>query len=122
MDVGRRDKLWRIAGASMWASTLVLWVVLWFFNPYAGAGETITVPGMVMILVAFFGVIASLRGSGLGQLLASLASTLPIGLYVLGSPGIFAFIGVLNIAAIIPAGYFLVYGRTPELNVSEKNR
>lgn len=122
MVAGRRDKVWRIAGVSIWALTLVLWVVLWFFNPYASTGETITIPGLAMILVAVFGAFASIRGSGIGQLLASLSSTLPIGLYVLGTPGIFAFIGVLNIAAIIPAGYFLVYGRTTEKSKSAENR
>ncbi|MSR11415.1 MAG: hypothetical protein EXR84_06395 [Gammaproteobacteria bacterium] len=122
MATDRRDKLWRIAGVSIWTSSLVLWIVLWFFNPYASTGETITIPGMVMILVALFGVFASMKGSGMGQLLASLGSILPIGLYVLGSPGLFAFIGVLNIVAIIPAGYFLVFGRATNLSKSAENR
>jgi hypothetical protein len=90
MNACRRDSLWRIAGASIWIATLVLWVVLWFFNPYAGMGETITIPGLVMILVAVFGTFASMKGSGTGQLLAPLGSTVPIGMYLLGSSGVFA--------------------------------
>jgi hypothetical protein len=118
----RRNKLWRVFGAGAWALTIVLWLVLWFFNPYTSAGGTITIPGMVMILVAIFGVFASLKGSWLGQLLASLASIFPIGLYLLGSPGIFAFIGILNMLSIVPTGNFLLFRRATEKSVSAKSR
>lgn len=116
MTTDRRIKLWRIAGAAIWVSTLALWVVLWFFNPYSSTGEAITIPGMIMILAALVGVFASMKGSGVGQLLAALVSIFPIGLYVLGTPGIFALIGVLNILAIIPAVYFLRFRRASGLN------
>jgi hypothetical protein len=106
----------------MWVFVVVLWTILWFFNPYTSREEAITIPGLVMILVAIFGIFGSVKRSGIAQLLASLVSILPIGLYLLGTPGVFALIGVLNIAAIFPAAYFLVFGRSTELRKSVENR
>ena len=114
MDRKRRE-IWCFAAVGVWLSTLALWIVLWFFNPYTTSGETMTVPGLVMILVAIFGVFASLRKSGIGQSIAALSSFIPIGLYLLGTPGIFAFIGVLNIMALVPAGYFLIFRHEREV-------
>lgn len=104
----------RWLSAGLWAVTVALWIVLWFFHPVATPGETVTLPGLAMVLTAIFGVFAALKASGPALLLAALASILPIGLYLLGSPaGVPFSIGVLNILALVPAGYFLFHTRSP---------
>ena len=92
-----------------WVSTIGLWIVLWFFNPYAQS-ETITIPGVIMLFAAVAGVVGSYCRKPILLLALALVSFIPIGLYLLGTPGIFLIIGILNIVCIALATRLLMVG------------
>jgi hypothetical protein len=102
------SKLYLIS-AMLWLSTIVLWTVLWFFNPYAQS-EAITIPGVIMLFAAVAGLVSSYSQKPKLLLALALVSFIPIGLYLLGTPGIFLIIGVLNIVCIALATRLLFVG------------
>jgi len=83
----------------LWLITLALWVTLLFFNPYVAVTE-FTRSNLAMLVVAIFGIVASLYKSPIGLVAMAMFALLPIGIYLLGSPGIFFFIGVCNVCAL----------------------
>jgi hypothetical protein len=99
------SKLYTIS-AILWASTFGLWIILWFFNPYSQT-DTITIPGVIILLLASTGVISSYLRKPILLLSLALISFFPIGFYLMGTPGIFALIGILNLLAIILAAVIL---------------
>ncbi len=88
-------KISRIAGLLTLSGIIGLYITLAFFNPYAEGGMTL--PIMAMMLLAFIGVIATLKARPYIMFAISLALFLPIGFYMLGTPGIFMWIGILNL-------------------------
>lgn len=100
----------------IWLTTLGLWVMLLFFNPYVAVTE-FTRSNLAMVVVAVFGIAASLYKSPIGLVAMSMFSLLPIGIYLLGSPGLFALIGVCNICTLA-IGLYLLMGR-PKSNAAD---
>ena len=94
----------------LWVATLGLWIVLLFFNPYVAVTE-FTRSNLAMLVVAIGGIVASLYKSPLGLVAMAMFSLLPIGIYLLGSPGLFFFIGVCN-AGALAIGLYLLIGRS----------
>ncbi|MBI5825472.1 MAG: hypothetical protein HZB18_15695 [Chloroflexi bacterium] len=88
-------KISRIAGLLTLSGIIGLYIILVFFNPYAAEGMTL--PIMAMMLLAFLGVIATLKASPHIMFAISLALFVPIGFYMAGTPGIFKWIGILNL-------------------------
>lgn len=85
------------------AGLLVLWWALVFRNPYGRQGATAQsdiVPG-VMALTAGVGILAALRDWPRLLVAASVVSLVPVGLYLLGTPGIFKPIGYLGLLLLI---------------------
>lgn len=95
-----------IASALIWMFTIGLWLTLWYFNPYSETGA-VTIPGFLMFVVAGLGIIFSYTQKALVLLILAVVSFLPIGLYFLGTPGIFCFIGILNILSIAVASILM---------------
>jgi hypothetical protein len=98
-------KVARFAGALACAATAGLWLVFLFANPYAAPGSFL-LPAAMLLLAALGGAAAWL-GKPYGLLAAALASFAPVGLYLLGTPGIFRGIGVLNLVALLAAALML---------------
>jgi len=102
MNISSANSKLYVISAMSWISTFGLWVVLWFFNPYSQT-DSITIPGMLMLFFATAGVIGSYLMKPILLLSLALLSFFPIGFYLLGTPGIFLFIGILNIVSIVLA-------------------
>ena len=93
-------------------AAISLWIVLGFFNPYGyqGATEQTYLVAALMMALAVAGLIAGLRVRPGVVLLVAVASFVPIGLYLLGVPGIFRWIGVANVLLLV-SGLLMWAGR-----------
>ncbi len=103
--------LWgRTLGSLSTAGAILLWLIFVFFNPNGGAVisvETVVVAAL-MVALASTGLAASLLRRPWLLLLAALISFVPVGLYTLGSPGMFRWIGALNIMSLAAAVMLVV--------------
>lgn len=93
-----------------WIITLILWIVFWLFNPYTGNGE-ITFPILAMFFISVIAILASIFKRKTILIVSSLISLLPIGLYFLGSPGIFSLIGLINIFCLVLSVSIIITNR-----------
>lgn len=95
----------RVLGVGSAATTTFLWCTLLFFNPYNGEGITTGtyVVGALIIILALVAAWGSLTAKSWVLVVAFVASFMPIGLYMLGTPGVFALIGVANVLYLIAA-------------------
>lgn len=82
----------------------LLWIVLVAANPYGRPHELgprlISVGMLAVAATAFYG---ALRRRALTVLVAFFVSFVPIGLYLLGTPGPFALIGVADLGLLAAA-------------------
>lgn len=90
-------------GSFMWLLSFSFWIVLWFLNPYSmeKASNIITIPGVFMAIICLLGVAGSIKRKPILMALVSILSFIPIGWYLLFSPGIFKIIGWLNIFCFV---------------------
>jgi hypothetical protein len=101
--------LGRSVGSAAALSAIALYAVLAFFNPYASSPGQGGADGMtyaivaLMVVLALMAAWASLFGKPLVLLLAFLFSFLPFGLYMLGTPGVFFWIGVADLLYLLAA-------------------
>lgn len=96
----------RIVGLVAALSAIVLYGVLLFHSPDRGP-YPVAAAMVLLALVVIWGVIAD---RPVPVLAAFLLSLFPVGLYFLGTPGIFAWIGVMNVFYLV-AGALLVLHR-----------
>ena len=96
----------RLLGVAAALATIVLYGILLFFNPYSSEGITAGTYGVgaLMGLLALVAIAGALMCKPSLLLFAFLGSFLPVGLYFLASPGIFALIGVANLLYLLAAG------------------
>ncbi|HFQ93206.1 MAG TPA: hypothetical protein ENK32_04305 [Anaerolineae bacterium] len=86
------------------AGTLILWLVGLFYLP-----PTSWLAAGVMILLSLLAGYASWRERPYLLTLTALLSFFPAGYYLLGTPGLFKWIGVLNLLLFVASGgIFLV--------------
>jgi hypothetical protein len=100
----------RILGILTSLGALVLYVVLAFFNPYSPGG--LTLPVSLMMLVAIAGAAAAYFMRPYWMLVLFAISFVPIGLYMLGTPGIFRLIGIFDLFYLLAGILMLVSKRT----------
>ncbi len=89
-------------------ATLVLWAVFLFANPYDSEGirsDTYAVVAVMMALAAA-AFVAAWRIIPILMFLVFGISLLPVGLYILGTPGIFKWVGVCNLL-FLPSGLLM---------------
>ena len=89
-------------------TTLCLWAVFLFANPYGSEGvssDTYAVPA-VMVALATAGFVAAWRIIPILMFIVFAISLFPVGLYLLGTPGIFRWVGVCNIL-FLPSGLLM---------------
>lgn len=88
-------KITRLIGMLASLGTLGLYTVLVFFNPYRAG--SLTAPIMLMLLLAAVGFLVAWKTNPYLMLVVFLTSFIPVGFYLLGTPGLFRWIGVLNV-------------------------
>lgn len=77
---------------------LCLWAVFLWYNPYRPPdGPAARLIGSVMIAAWIVGLVATWRQWLGGALAVFVVAFLPVGLYLLGTPGLFAWIGILTL-------------------------
>jgi hypothetical protein len=102
----------RVIGLLVCGGTVGLWVVLSFFNPYGYQGATATsyIIAILMVLLTIIGIVAILMAKPYWVLIVALASFMPVGFYLLGTPGVFRWIGVFNVLLFV-SGLLMLVGR-----------
>jgi hypothetical protein len=89
-----------VVNAAIWTTTAGLWYLLWFFNPYTSRIE-ISAPSMLVFGIALLSIYACYKRKPKILVGSAVASIVPIGLYLLGTPGLGALIGVLNLTSLV---------------------
>ena len=89
-------------------TTLCLWAVFLFANPYGSEGiESDTfAPAALMMALAAAGMLAAWRIIPILMFIVFAISLFPVGLYLLGTPGIFRWVGVCNFL-FLPSGLLM---------------
>lgn len=102
--------LWgRTLGVLSTLGAMLLWLIFVFYNPNGTVvigPETLMVV-FIMVTLASTALAGSLFNRPWLLLLAAVASLVPVGLYLLGNPGVFRWIGALNLMTLV-AGVMLV--------------
>ena len=89
-------------------TTLILWAVFLFANPYDSEGikSDNYAPAAVMMALAAVGFVAAWRIIPILMFIVFAISLFPVGLYLLGTPGIFRWVGVCNLL-FLPSGLLM---------------
>ncbi|MFN2196928.1 MAG: hypothetical protein ACK2UW_12470 [Anaerolineales bacterium] len=107
-------EIFRIVGVLAILGVIALWLIYLFANPYGTQGfdgaAALTVG--VTLLLASLGLLASLAGRGLWVAFFAAAMFVPTGFYVLGTPGFFLWIGILELI-FLAAGVGMSVTRAP---------
>ena len=100
----------RLLGLSASVGTIGLWSVFSFLNPYGyqGFSNSQYLIAGVMTILAIVGLTAALQEKPYIMLAVFGLSFIPVGLYLLGTPGIFKWIGVFNLLLLCSALIYLV--------------
>ena len=95
-------KISRFLGVVTGLSSVFLWLVLVFFNPYSSDdGARIAVITFTMLLLpACLAIIAAIQPNSTGMLIAFIWS-LPVSAYLAMTPGIFAFFGLSSFIYLV---------------------
>lgn len=94
----------RILGSLSAIGAAVLWALLTYRNPYAGAADdSQTLMGMLLIGASAVSAAAAASGAYLGMYILFFVLFVPIGFYVMLSGGIFSLIGVCNLLYLAAA-------------------
>lgn len=95
----------RLSGALACVGAAALWMVFLFANPHGEGGRTagtLFVAG-AMIVLAAAGAVASIAGAPLWMGAVAAVSLCPLGFYLLGTPGVFLWIGLCNLVLLVAA-------------------
>jgi drug/metabolite transporter (DMT)-like permease len=100
--VVKLSRLSRFIGVLAGVTSIVLWGILNFFNPYSGSVqyEPLMTTLFTLFLPACLAVVAAIKAQQTFMLIAFIWS-MPISLYLAFSPGIFALFGVTSLAYLI---------------------
>lgn len=95
----------RVFGVLAALGIIALWLIFAFANPYdpSGLAFDAQLTTAVMVFLAGFGLLAALAGRPFWMAFFFAAMFVPVGFYVLGTPGIFLWIGILELAFLAAA-------------------
>ncbi|MEJ2557013.1 MAG: hypothetical protein P8186_12430 [Anaerolineae bacterium] len=81
------------------AGTIGFWVIFIFLNPYSTQATTRESLAIISLMVglALLGIVAAWKTKPYLMLAVFAVSFIPVGFYVLGTPGIFRWIGIFNV-------------------------
>jgi hypothetical protein len=118
VSADKRKPLGRSSKAGFWGlvigtiaslGSILFWLVLLFFNPYDGGIEVDSLfPITLMIILAMIGLLSALKSKSAIMFIVFVGSFFPIGYYMLGTPGIFKWIGVFN-AMYLPSAILMAF-------------
>ncbi len=93
----------RVIGILASLGTVCLWLVLNFANPYGYQGSTQEsfTSSLIMTLLAIAGIVVAWTANPYLMRAVFIVSFFPIGFYMLGTPGIFRWIGIFNLLFFI---------------------
>jgi hypothetical protein len=112
MNIEHRTRMPYAMGVVCGAAAFILWAIFLFWNPYRAPDvQSALIPAVMSVLV-LCGIGAALLRAPWGMLVFG-AAALPIGLYVLLTPGIFKFIGVATIGFVLAALCAVAAARKP---------
>ena len=100
----------RLLGLGASVGALGLWGVFSFLNPYGNQGITggVYLVAASMALLTIVGLVATLQEKPYLMLAVFGLSFIPVGLYLLGTPGLFRWIGIFNLLFCFSALLHLV--------------
>jgi hypothetical protein len=103
----------RLLGLSAAVLGILLTGVLLMINPYDTGGITAgtVIVGVVMILLALLAGWAAFTVRPVILLLAFIGSFVPVGYYLLGTPGVFALIGVADLGYLVASALMFLDAR-----------
>jgi hypothetical protein len=103
----------RLIGLTGAGLTLLLYGGFVFFNPYSNQGLEADVYGVaiLMSLLALLAGWAAVKFKPDWLLIAFMASFFPVGLYLLGTPGVFRWIGIGNLLYMLAGLSLILYRR-----------
>ena len=103
----------RLLGLSAAVLVIVLTGEMLMMNPYDTGGITAgtAIVGVVMILLAFLAGWAAFTVRPVILLLAFIGSFVPVGYYLLGTPGVFALIGVADLGYLVTSALMFLDAR-----------
>ena len=91
----------RFLGTIAGLSSICLWIVLIFFNPYSSAWVgTAAITFTMLLLPACCAIIAAMYSNSTGMLVAFIWS-LPLSAYLAMMPGIFVFFGLTSFVYLV---------------------
>lgn len=93
------SKVARLIGMLASLGVLGLYLVYVFFNPYSPG--SLTLPIVVMLTLALVGALAAWWAKPYFMLAVFLVAFIPMGLYTLGTPGLFKWIGILQLIFLL---------------------
>lgn len=99
-------KIGRLIGLTSAVGALVLYGMVVWFNPYAPG--SLTLPIGFRMLVGLVGLWLAYKGRPYLMTLVFILSFVPLGLYMLGTPGLFRWIGILDLAYLAASLMILV--------------
>ena len=107
----------RITGALAGSGAIVLWLIFLFGNPYNNQGQSVgtVLTVIVMLLLGALSVLASLANRPYLMAFLAAAMFVPVGLYTLGTPGLFRWIGLFEIV-YFGAALLMIAGRIRKTN------
>lgn len=85
--------------------TIALWLIFLFANPYdnpAQVTDSVLIV-ILMLILSTLAVLASLTGRPYWMAFLAAIMLVPVGLYTLGTPGLFRWIGILEIIFLAAA-------------------
>ncbi len=101
----------RLTGLLASIGTLALWLGLALLNPYGSGGTTQASYFLdaLMMLMTGAGIVAILKSMAHVMIAVAVFSFVPVGFYMLGTPGIFKWIGILNLLFLLSSLTFLAH-------------
>jgi magnesium-transporting ATPase (P-type) len=88
-------RIGQVLGIFSTLGALILWIISLWYNPYSPA--PLTLPLLGMMALALLGLLAASLARPLVMVFIFVFSFVPVGLYMLGTPGIFKWIGIFNL-------------------------
>lgn len=97
------QKITRMVGLGASVGIITLWGVFSFFNPdgYQGITAWTYVVIILMVLLAIVGIVGVLLDNARLMLAVFVPSFVPVGFYLLGTPGLFRWIGIFNLLFLL---------------------
>jgi hypothetical protein len=116
--MGMLIKVARLLGLMSAAGTLGLYAMLVWANPYSSG--VLTLPIVLRMLVGLGGLWVAVKGQRYWMLLVFALSFVPLGMYMLRTPGLFRWIGILDLLYLVAGLLLFVKPETAKVVASSK--